>query len=135
MRHRLPDLSVWRRRCVGQRLPLVAGISRPDPDHSEHWNLGSEPRQLSSLNFFYHTIDGATFTATDTTDLMRKLRADSFNPGADLRSYCTATAQASKMQTGKAHRAWPPEALVADMLASGLVATGTHIIRRSPHNL
>jgi hypothetical protein len=33
------------------------------------------------------------------------------------------------MQTGKAHRPWPPDALVADMIASGLVTpqppTGT----------
>jgi hypothetical protein len=28
------------------------------------------------------------------------------------------------MQTGKPHRAWPPKALVEDMLASGLIATG-----------
>jgi hypothetical protein len=26
------------------------------------------------------------------------------------------------MQTGKPHRSWPPDMLVADMLASGLVA-------------
>ena len=75
------------------------------------------------MNTEYHTIDGATFNATDTTDLMTQLRADSFNPEKDLRSYCRATARASKMQTGKAHRPWPPDTLVADMLASGLVAT------------
>jgi hypothetical protein len=74
------------------------------------------------MNTEYHTIDGAAFTATDATDLMTQLRADSFNPEKGLRSYCRATARASKMQTGKAHRPWPPEALVADMLASGLVA-------------
>jgi hypothetical protein len=28
------------------------------------------------------------------------------------------------MQTGEQHRAWPPKALVEDMLASGLIATG-----------
>ncbi len=43
------------------------------------------------------------------------------NPEKDLRSYCRATARASKMQTGKPHRPWPPDALVADMIASGLV--------------
>jgi hypothetical protein len=75
------------------------------------------------MNTEYHTIDGATFIATDATDLMTRLRADSFNPEKDLRSYCRATARASKMQTGKPHCPWPPEALVADMLASGLVAT------------
>jgi hypothetical protein len=69
----------------------------------------------------YHTIDGATFTATDATDLMRQLRADSFNPQADLRDYCRATARASRMQTGKRHRSWPATALVGDMVASGLV--------------
>ena len=72
----------------------------------------------------YHTIDGATFSAIDPTDLMTQLRRDSFNPGDDLPSYCRATARASKMQTGKPHRPWPPKALVEDMLASGLVATG-----------
>jgi hypothetical protein len=72
----------------------------------------------------YHTIDGATFTATDATDLMSQLRQASFNPEKDLRSYCRATARASKMQNGKAHRPWPPDALVADMIASGLIATG-----------
>jgi hypothetical protein len=72
----------------------------------------------------YHTIDGAAFTAADATDLMTQLRSDSFNPEADLKSYCRATARASKMQTGRKHRPWPPEALVEDMLASGLIATG-----------
>ena len=75
------------------------------------------------MNTEYHTIDGATFTATDATDLMTQLRADSFNPEADIEAYCRATARASKMQTGKPHRAWPPESLVADMLASGLITT------------
>ena len=74
------------------------------------------------MNTKYHTIDGATFTATDATDLMTQLRADSFNPEKGLRSYCRATARASRMQTGKPHRSWPPDMLVADMLASGLVA-------------
>jgi len=77
-----------------------------------------------TMNTEYHTIDGATFSAADPTDLMTKLRRDSFNPEADLPSYCRATARASKMQTGKPHRAWPPKALVEDMLASGLIATG-----------
>lgn len=76
------------------------------------------------MNTEYHTIDGATFTATDPTDLMTKLRQDSFNPEADLPSYCRATAKASRMQTGKPHRQWPPDALVDDMLASGLIAIG-----------
>ena len=69
----------------------------------------------------YHTIDGATFTATDATDLMSQLRQASFNPEKNPRSYCRATARASKMQTGKPHRPWPHDALVADMIASGLV--------------
>ena len=73
------------------------------------------------MNTTYHTIDGATFTATDPTDLMTQLRADSFNPEKDLKSYCRATARASKMQNGKAHRPWPPAALVEDLIASGLV--------------
>ena len=76
------------------------------------------------MNTTYHTIDGAKFTATDATDLMTQLRIDSFNPESDLPSYCRATARASKMQTGKRHRPWPPDALVADMMASGLIATG-----------
>lgn len=71
----------------------------------------------------YHTIDGATFIATDAPDLMTQLRVASFNPEKDLRCYCRATARASKMQTGKRHRPWPPDALVEDMLATGLVAT------------
>ena len=78
---------------------------------------------MTTMNTEYHTIDGATFTATDATDLMTQLRAASFNPEKDLRSYCRATARASKMQTGKPHRPWPPDALVADMLASGLITT------------
>ena len=76
------------------------------------------------MNTEYHTIDGATFAAADPTDLMEQLRADSFNPEADLSAYCRATASASKMQTGKPHRPWPPKALVEDMLASGLIANG-----------
>ena len=79
---------------------------------------------MTTMNTEYHTIDGATFSAVDSTDLMTQLRRDSFNPGDDLPSYCRATARASKMQTGKPHRAWPPKALVEDMLTSGLVATG-----------
>jgi hypothetical protein len=79
---------------------------------------------MNTMNTEYHTIDGATFSAVDPTDLMTQLRRDSFNPGDDLPSYCRATARASKMQTGKPHRPWPPKALVEDMLASGLVATG-----------
>ena len=78
---------------------------------------------MTTMNTEYHTIDGATFTATDATDLMTQLRAASFNPEKDLRSYCRATARASKMQTGKPHLQWPPDALVADMLASGLITT------------
>ena len=73
------------------------------------------------MNTEYHTIDGAAFTATDTTDLMSQLRQASFNPEKNLRSYCRATARASRMQTGKPHRPWPPDSLVADMIASGLV--------------
>ena len=73
------------------------------------------------MNTTYHTIDGAAFTATDATDLMSQLRQASFNPEKDLRSYCRATARASKRQNGKPHRPWPPDALVADMIASGLV--------------
>lgn len=69
----------------------------------------------------YHTIDGAAFTATDAADLMSQLRQASFNPEKDLRAYCRATARACKMQNGKAHRPWPPDALVGDMIASGLV--------------
>jgi hypothetical protein len=76
------------------------------------------------MNTTYHTIDGAAFTATDQTDLMTQLRADSFNPEKDLKSYCRATARASKMQNGKPHRPWPPAALVEDLIASGLIATG-----------
>jgi hypothetical protein len=77
-----------------------------------------------TMNTEYHTIDGATFSAADAADLMTQLRADSFNPEADLPSYCRATARASKMQTGKPHRPWPPNELVEDMLASGLIAVG-----------
>ena len=73
------------------------------------------------MNTTYHTIDGAVFTAADATDLMTRLRQDSFNPEADLRAYCRATARASKMQTGKPHRPWPPATLVEDLIASGLV--------------
>ncbi len=76
---------------------------------------------MTTMNTEYHTIDGATFTATDATDLMAQLRADSFNPEKDLRSYCRATARASKMQNGKPHRPWPPASLVEDMIASGLI--------------
>jgi len=76
------------------------------------------------MNTTYHTIDGAAFTATDPTDLMTQLRADSFNPEKDLKSYCRATARASKMQNGKPHRPWPPAALVEDLIASGLIANG-----------
>lgn len=79
---------------------------------------------MTTMQTEYHTIDGATFSAVDATELMTQLRADSFNPEADLPSYCRATARASKMQTGKLHRAWPPKALVEDMLTSGLIATG-----------
>lgn len=79
---------------------------------------------MTTMNTEYHTIDGATFNATDAADLMTQLRADSFNPEKDLRTYCRATAKASKMQNGKPHRAWPPAALVEDMIASGLIATG-----------
>jgi hypothetical protein len=49
-----------------------------------------------TMNTEYHTIDGATFTATDPSDLMTKLRQDSFNPEADLPSYCRATARAPR---------------------------------------
>jgi hypothetical protein len=80
--------------------------------------------QNETMNTEYHTIDGATFSAADATDLMTQLRADSFNPEDDLPSYCRATARASKIQTGKPHRSWPATALVEDMLASGLIATG-----------
>ena len=79
---------------------------------------------LATMNTEYHTIDGATFSAADPTDLMTQLRAASFNPEDDLSSYCRATARASKMQTGQQHRAWPPKELVKDMIASGLIATG-----------
>lgn len=79
---------------------------------------------LTNMSTAYHTIDGATFVAEDPTDLMTQLRAASFNPEDDLSSYCRATARASKIQTGKAHRAWPPKALVEDMIRSGLIATG-----------
>ena len=79
---------------------------------------------MTTMNTEYHTIDGATFSAADSTDLMTQLRRDSFNPGDDLPSYCRATARASKMQTGKPHRPWPPKALVEDMLASGPFASG-----------
>ncbi len=79
---------------------------------------------MITMNTEYHTIDGATFKATDPTDLMTQMRLDSFNPEADLPSYCRATARASKMQTGKPHRAWPPKELVEDLMASGLIATG-----------
>jgi hypothetical protein len=34
MRHRLPDLSIWRRRCFGQRPPLTTRFSRPGPNLS-----------------------------------------------------------------------------------------------------
>lgn len=78
---------------------------------------------MNTMNTDYHTIDGATFSASDASDLMTQLRADSFNPEADLPSYCRATAKASKMQTGKQHRSWPPKVLVEDMLASGLIST------------
>jgi len=80
--------------------------------------------QNETMNTTYHMIDGASFTAADPTDLMNQLRADSFNPENDLPSYCRATARAAKIQTGKPHRPWPPEALVEDLLASGLIATG-----------
>ena len=79
---------------------------------------------MTTMNTEYRSIDGATFAAADASDLTPQPRADSFNPEADLPSYCRATARASKMQTGKPHRAWPPKALVEDMLASGLIATG-----------
>ena len=52
---------------------------------------------MTTMNTEYHTIDGATFTAADASDLMTQLRQDSFNPEADLPSYCRATAKASKM--------------------------------------
>ena len=78
------------------------------------------------MNTTYQTTDGATFTVADPTDLMTQLRADSFNPEPDLKSYCRATARASKMQTGKHHRPWPPAALVEDLAASGLVTPQTN---------
>jgi hypothetical protein len=70
----------------------------------------------------YTTIDGATFVANDATDLMEQFRADSFNPGPDLKSYCKATARAAKIQCGERHRSWPPSLLVADLISSGLVS-------------
>ena len=73
------------------------------------------------MNTTYHTIDGARFTAVDPADLIAQFRAVSFNPERDLASYCRATARASRMQTGKPHRPWPVDALVADLIASGLV--------------
>jgi hypothetical protein len=79
---------------------------------------------MTTMNTDYHTIDGATFSAADATELMTQHRDDSFNPEADLPSYCRSTARASKLQTGKLHRAWPPKALVEDMLSSGLISTG-----------
>ena len=71
----------------------------------------------------YKTADGATFHAADATGLLTLLRESSFNPEKDLRSYCRATARACRMQTGKPHRSWPPEDLLADMISSGLVST------------
>jgi hypothetical protein len=71
----------------------------------------------------YRTTDGAAFHAADATALMTQLRESSFNPEKDLRSYCRATARACRMQTGRLHRAWPPEDLVTDMTASGLITT------------
>ncbi len=81
-------------------------------------------KTMNTMNQQYHTIDGATFSAADATDLMTQLRADSFNPEADLAAYCHATAKAAKMQTGKPHRPWPPDDLVEDMLSSGLITLG-----------
>ena len=86
--------------------------SRPDRSVTDSiFSSGISPRVLPP-----------TFTATDPTALMIKLRQHSFNPEADLPSYCRATAWASKMQIEKPHRHWPPKALVEDMLASGLIA-------------
>lgn len=78
------------------------------------------------MNTTYHTIDGARFTAADPADLMTQLRAASFNPERDLASYCRATAKASRMQTGKPHRPWPADALVSDLIVSGLVTPASN---------
>jgi hypothetical protein len=50
IRHRLPDLSVWRRRCFGQHLPLVAGFSRPGPDLSGWMESNPSRSALSRMN-------------------------------------------------------------------------------------
>lgn len=81
-----------------------------------------------TMNTEYHTIDGATFSAADATDLMTKLRQDSFNPEADLPSYCRATARASKMQTGKPHRPWPPKARTRSSAWSTWSVSATTVI-------
>ena len=41
---------------------------------------------MTTMTTEYHTIDGATFTAADASDLMTQLRQDSYNPEADLPS-------------------------------------------------
>ena len=69
----------------------------------------------------YRTNDGAHFSAGSARELMEKLRADSWNPENSLEDYVLATARASALYNGKQHRSDSPEALVEDLLASGLM--------------
>ena len=77
------------------------------------------------MNTEYHTIDGATFSATDATDLMTQLRQRQLQPGNRPASPTAAPPPGHpRCRPAKPHRPWPPNALVEDMLASGLIAIG-----------
>ena len=77
---------------------------------------------MTTMKTDYHTIDGATFSATDATDLMTKLRQDSFNPEADLPSYCRATARAAGLQRPRSAPATGGMSAAATALAASKAA-------------
>ncbi len=76
---------------------------------------------MNTTQQHYLSVDGAIFKAASLTGLIEALRADSWNPERDLATYCTLTAKAAKLQTGKKFRASPPEALATDLISAGLL--------------
>ena len=70
----------------------------------------------------YFTNDGATFRAESAEELVDKLRADSFTPGASRADFMRESASRAGVLCGALVRDESPESFVSDLLAAGLLS-------------
>lgn len=80
-----------------------------------------DTNQSTTLSTKYQMLDGKIFNATSNINLIEQMRADSLNPGTNLKDYMGLVSQSSYEYNHSNIRTNTHENFIKDLIGGGLI--------------